>query len=100
MPFGADFAKIQVRSNFLEGIACSRAKADLFHHFHGHGVKKESLIMAHKVTDACVGCGACEGACPVGAVAVENGVAVVNADTCIDCGACEGVCPTGAIVAE
>ena len=46
--------------------------------------------MAHKVSDACVGCGACEGACPVGAVTVENGVAVVNADACIDCGACEG----------
>ena len=42
--------------------------------------------MAHKVSDACVGCGACEGACPVGAVTVEGGVAVVNADACIDCG--------------
>ena len=61
---------------------------------------KESFIMAHKVSDACVGCGACEGACPVGAVTVENGVAVVNADSCIDCGACEGACPTGAITAE
>ena len=56
--------------------------------------------MAHKVSDACVGCGACEGACPVGAVAVEGGVAVVHADACIDCGACEGACPTGAITAE
>ena len=65
----------------------------------GTGIK-ESFIMAHKVSDACVGCGACEGACPVGAVAVENGVAVVNADACIDCGACEGACPTGAITAE
>ena len=57
--------------------------------------------MAHKVTDGCVGCGACEGACPVGAVKVDGtGVAVVDADACIDCGACEGACPTGAIKAE
>ena len=56
--------------------------------------------MAHKVTDACVGCGACEGACPVGAVKVDGGVAVVDAGSCIDCGACEGACPTGAIIPE
>ena len=40
--------------------------------------RKESSTMAHKVTDACIGCGACEGACPVGAVKVEDGVAVVT----------------------
>ena len=56
--------------------------------------------MAHKVSDACIGCGACDGACPVGAVKVEDNVAVVDAAACIDCGACEGACPTGAITAE
>ena len=42
--------------------------------------------MAHKVSDACIGCGACEGACPVGAVKVEDGVAVVDAGACIEIG--------------
>ena len=56
--------------------------------------------MAHKVSDVCIGCGAYEGACPVGAVKVEDNVAVVDAAACIDCGSCEGACPTGAITAE
>ena len=36
------------------------------------------------------------GAC----VKVDGGVAVVDAGSCIDCGACEGACPTGAIIPE
>ena len=45
----------------------------------------------------CVGCGVCEGTCPVGAIKVEDGVAKVNADDCVSCGACSGECPSQAI---
>ncbi len=55
--------------------------------------------MAHKITDACVSCGACEATCPVGAIAPGDTTYVVDPDVCIDCGACEDGCPTGAIKA-
>ena len=56
--------------------------------------------MAHKITDECISCGACAGACPVAAISEGDGKYVVDAGACIDCGACEGECPTGAIKAE
>ena len=56
--------------------------------------------MAHVITDECVACGACEGTCPVGAIALgDKGIYVIN-DECLDCGACADTCPVGAIKAE
>lgn len=53
--------------------------------------------MAAKVdTSACGGCESCVGACPVNAITMENGVAVIS-DECIECGACVGECPCNAI---
>ena len=57
--------------------------------------------MAAKVNkDVCVGCGACEGACPVSAISMVDGKSTVNEGTCVDCGTCEGACPVSAISAE
>ena len=55
--------------------------------------------MAHSVDhELCIGCGACEAACPMEAISAgPDEKRIVNADICVDCGACEGVCPTEAI---
>jgi ferredoxin len=59
-----------------------------------------SLIMAYKISDACINCGACEGECPVNAISEKNDVRVIDANTCISCGACSAVCPVEAISEE
>ena len=55
--------------------------------------------MAHKITDECISCGACQAVCPVEAISEGDGKYEINADTCIDCGACAAQCPVSAIEA-
>ena len=52
--------------------------------------------MAYKITDKCISCGACAGACPVGCISQGNEHYEINKEACIECGTCEGVCPVGA----
>ncbi len=52
--------------------------------------------MAYKINDDCIACGACAGACPVGAITEGDGKYVIDADACIECGACADACPVSA----
>ncbi len=46
----------------------------------------------------CAGCGVCVEVCPMDAITLENGIAVVNRETCGNCKICVRVCPEGAIM--
>ena len=56
--------------------------------------------MAYKISSACVSCGSCADACPVGAISQGDETYVINADASLDCGSCADTCPTGAISQE
>ncbi len=45
----------------------------------------------------CIACKICVQKCPVNAIEMVNGKAVIDVDKCIECGICENVCPTKAI---
>ena len=46
--------------------------------------------------EKCTGCAGCVDICPVGAIKIENGKAVID-ESCVDCGACIAQCPLQAI---
>mgnify|MGYP003525862337 FL=1 len=56
--------------------------------------------MAYKITEDCIGCGACAADCPVEAISEGDGKYEINEDLCIDCGACADSCPVDAPVAD
>lgn len=45
----------------------------------------------------CIGCRICEQVCPVQAIEMVNGKAIIDPEKCTGCGLCVEQCPTGAI---
>jgi ferredoxin len=56
----------------------------------------EVFIMAFKISDECISCGACAAQCPVNAISEGEGKYNIDPDACIECGACADTCPVGA----
>lgn len=53
--------------------------------------------MAFFITDECISCGTCAGACPAEAIDMGDDKYVIDQDKCVSCGTCKDVCPVEAI---
>ena len=56
--------------------------------------------MVRVEADECVGCENCVPVCPVEAITMKDGKAIIDLDTCTECGTCVAECPTEAIIEE
>ena len=88
--------------NFLEICFCCPCCCSAVHFEHGAGGELKRILHQSSGwscivdTTRCIGCGACEEACPHERIHVENGRAVVHME-CAGCGQCLKACPADAL---
>lgn len=60
--------------------------------------------MAYRITDDCIGCGACEPKCPVGAISESGPIYAIDEYLCNNCDGyssspiCKKYCPTPEVI--
>lgn len=120
---GLDCVKVEAKGLKLREISIPKTLLDFdfilnLTHFKGHEmtvfsgaiknigvgcVGKETKYFIHYLNkpsvDAtlCNGCGECVKTCPVKAISIINGKAVLNQDVCYGCKACQTICPVKAL---
>lgn len=70
------------------GMGCASRGGKLYQH---------SSLKPFVRTAKCIKCGNCMVHCPVGAVTMDGGPALISETRCIGCGECIQRCPTGAV---
>ena len=60
----------------------------------------QGIEVAEILSDKCIGCQICVAECPVGAIEMSHGVALIDPEVCIGCGKCSEVCPVEAVKFE
>jgi Pyruvate/2-oxoacid:ferredoxin oxidoreductase delta subunit len=66
-------------------------------HRNGTPMLASSGYIARVDEDLCASCGDCETACQFGAIATEEGGAIIDWEACMGCGVCSAHCPQDAI---
>jgi formate hydrogenlyase subunit 6/NADH:ubiquinone oxidoreductase subunit I len=64
------------------------------------GTTSSKIQFPKVLTEKCTACGICIAVCPAGAIAMENGKALVNTELCSNCNVCIKACPVDAIILE